>query len=515
MDPMDLDEQTPIPSTACGFYKLPAEILLQLAGYLSQEDLENLIKASPRSQSRKLNNLTFCSKTFAPWRRRWAIFSRAYSAALLEAQDSAQWTDAAPEVVPSVATTVSSAQVHRKGTVKKGEKEKHLEAVTQNIFEHYGFLPPNWAANAVLSPTSSRVRELKRYWPAGEALRFPDITERMVFDVIKGLFGADDARGYLCLKRLGCELPLLRKELEVATSAPVDLIKRIVPHHDVEAGGELLQCYMLITAYLMFTSLEPSQLRGAIMRATPVEKVEILSDDRHTALTEYFCFLGLWMDLWEAQKGMMRFPRDYTEPALAFTLQNRRVLCAALKVATGEMFALTKPVMGEASGGKLSQPSSATAPTGRRGTLAPSKRSHSLNMGSSSQPVTWRCGLQRSNSWGLDGFGSQTDEEAPETPTCTLTAEQRRVVDTELKPGELMKVRAYAGTGKTRCLVEYANLRPRKQFLYVAFNKSAEVDAKLKFGCNVTCMCLSSVGFWPRLTVSRQNRSCSRFQCDL
>ena len=75
-----------------------------------------------------------------------------------------------------------------------------------------------------------------------------------------------------------------------------------------------------------------------------------------------------------------------------------------------------------------------------------------------------------------------------EPPMSTLTEEQKSVVETDCEPGEVIKVRAYAGTGKTRSLVEYAKRRPRKRFLYVAFNKSAEIDAKAKFGPNVDCM---------------------------
>lgn len=60
-------------------------------------------------------------------------------------------------------------------------------------------------------------------------------------------------------------------------------------------------------------------------------------------------------------------------------------------------------------------------------------------------------------------------------------------MDTDLARGELLKVRAYAGTGKTRSLIEYAKQRPATKFLYVVFNKSAEIDAKIKFGPNVDC----------------------------
>ncbi|KAI5817859.1 P-loop containing nucleoside triphosphate hydrolase protein [Pyronema omphalodes] len=93
--------------------------------------------------------------------------------------------------------------------------------------------------------------------------------------------------------------------------------------------------------------------------------------------------------------------------------------------------------------------------------------------------------LDRSSSLGF----SQMSLDIPKgsDTTSKLTAEQLRVVNTDVSPGDLMKVCAYAGTGKTRCLVEYAKKRPHKKFLYIAYNKSLQLDAQAKFPPNVTC----------------------------
>jgi F-box protein 18 (helicase) len=66
----------------------------------------------------------------------------------------------------------------------------------------------------------------------------------------------------------------------------------------------------------------------------------------------------------------------------------------------------------------------------------------------------------------------------------TLTDEQEAVISKEVKPGEALKVIALAGTGKTSTLVEYANAHDHPM-LYLAFNKSVEIEAKEKFGPNV------------------------------
>ncbi|TKD45372.1 UvrD-helicase domain-containing protein [Azotobacter chroococcum] len=51
----------------------------------------------------------------------------------------------------------------------------------------------------------------------------------------------------------------------------------------------------------------------------------------------------------------------------------------------------------------------------------------------------------------------------------------------------ILKLIAFAGTGKTTTLVGYAQARPQARILYLCYNKSVEVAAKQKFPLNVTC----------------------------
>lgn len=51
----------------------------------------------------------------------------------------------------------------------------------------------------------------------------------------------------------------------------------------------------------------------------------------------------------------------------------------------------------------------------------------------------------------------------------------------------IVKLVAFAGTGKTTTLVGYAKARPQCRLLYLCYNKSVEVAAKQKFPPNVTC----------------------------
>ena len=54
--------------------------------------------------------------------------------------------------------------------------------------------------------------------------------------------------------------------------------------------------------------------------------------------------------------------------------------------------------------------------------------------------------------------------------------------------GEIKKIHAFAGTGKTTTLEAYAETRPGKKVLYLAFNKSVADEAKLRFPENTTTL---------------------------
>jgi F-box protein 18 (helicase) len=68
--------------------------------------------------------------------------------------------------------------------------------------------------------------------------------------------------------------------------------------------------------------------------------------------------------------------------------------------------------------------------------------------------------------------------------TSRLTHEQEAIVSTSLRPPQWMVVHAFAGSGKTTTLVEYAKRNPSKRFLYLAFNRAITEEAKTKFPAN-------------------------------
>jgi F-box DNA helicase 1 len=77
----------------------------------------------------------------------------------------------------------------------------------------------------------------------------------------------------------------------------------------------------------------------------------------------------------------------------------------------------------------------------------------------------------------------------------SLTPEQKSVVGCDLAPGEILKVLAFAGTGKTATLAAYAMARPRLRFLYLAFNKSVQTGAVKRFPANVTARTAHALAF--------------------
>lgn len=66
-----------------------------------------------------------------------------------------------------------------------------------------------------------------------------------------------------------------------------------------------------------------------------------------------------------------------------------------------------------------------------------------------------------------------------------LTDEQDAIAGSR---ASILKANAFAGTGKTTTLVEYARRRPNERLTYVAYNRSIKEDAKGKFGSNVRCV---------------------------
>jgi F-box protein 18 (helicase) len=65
------------------------------------------------------------------------------------------------------------------------------------------------------------------------------------------------------------------------------------------------------------------------------------------------------------------------------------------------------------------------------------------------------------------------------------TPEQEAIIESE---ANTLVVNAFAGTGKTTTLIDYARARPTKNFVYLAFNRSVKEEAVKRFPRNVRCV---------------------------
>ncbi|XP_073185002.1 F-box DNA helicase 1 isoform X4 [Lepidochelys kempii] len=76
-----------------------------------------------------------------------------------------------------------------------------------------------------------------------------------------------------------------------------------------------------------------------------------------------------------------------------------------------------------------------------------------------------------------------------------LTHEQQRILNHTILPGQVVKIMAFAGTGKTSTLIKYAEKFPHLSFLYVAFNKAIVENGKSVFPPNVMCKTFHSLAY--------------------
>ncbi|NWW90150.1 FBH1 helicase, partial [Rhynochetos jubatus] len=100
--------------------------------------------------------------------------------------------------------------------------------------------------------------------------------------------------------------------------------------------------------------------------------------------------------------------------------------------------------------------------------------------------------LMENSSVTMQTVGEETLANCPEVK---LTSEQQRILNHKIERGQLVKIMALAGTGKTSTLVRYAEKFADLKFLYVTFNKAVAERGKSVFPGNVTCKTFHSLAF--------------------
>ncbi|XP_076154729.1 F-box DNA helicase 1-like isoform X1 [Alosa pseudoharengus] len=83
--------------------------------------------------------------------------------------------------------------------------------------------------------------------------------------------------------------------------------------------------------------------------------------------------------------------------------------------------------------------------------------------------------------------------EADQDRENQMTPEQQQILNHNTEEDHVVKIMAFAGTGKTTTLVRYAEQMPSLRFLYVVFNKPAQMQAQRIFPDNVSCKTIHSL----------------------
>lgn len=91
----------------------------------------------------------------------------------------------------------------------------------------------------------------------------------------------------------------------------------------------------------------------------------------------------------------------------------------------------------------------------------------------------------------------ETNEQGNEREIMRASSEQIEIIRASqaLQRGQVMKIDACAGSGKTTTLVAVANANPQKRFLYLAFNRSIADKANQVFPENTRAMTMHSMAY--------------------
>lgn len=83
----------------------------------------------------------------------------------------------------------------------------------------------------------------------------------------------------------------------------------------------------------------------------------------------------------------------------------------------------------------------------------------------------------------------------PCRPPVVHTHEQMRIINHNIEPSHVVKIVAFAGTGKTTTLLQMCKQRPHQRFLLVVYNKSVEEHCSKIFPKNVTVKTAHAMAF--------------------
>lgn len=170
----------------------------------------------------------------------------------------------------------------------------------------------------------------------------------------------------------------------------------------IDPSERSFSVYRVLTAYLFYTSLTPQDIRSVLSTPSVIEGLSAIDD---SLIKEYFSFLLLYLEMCESDDDLrLKYPKTKKGLKEALIIQED----------LEDFFG---------------------------------RQSRRVLMGRLKDCLF----LYNSNG----GF-------APEKPVIHrsgLTGEQKEIVELDLNIGEVLKIKAFAGTGKTTVLTEYAKAR--------------------------------------------------------
>lgn len=365
---------------------------------------------------------------------------------------------------------VASGQVQARTAL-----EQELEELNQAIARDFGFLPACASRMRVdhgVMPSVPRGGEGSTgNSSAPPPILLPRIRLNMIFHALEHLSGT--GKRHLRLLSLLCPLSEIVKILN-KSYLQLELIQKFTPvslllQSSAPQGSvaETAAAYRIFTAYLLYTSLTPNDILVVLSEALfesgeGTYEIRAVRGEQEMALVEYFHFLRLFLAMYEYDEVLQS--RDVRGNDI-LSPQGRRILVGRLDAWIGGHFRPERPLL---------PPPPPPAPVPENNTVQnpssiPRRFERTALMGNGATPSGSRQGTfsRRTSSWSASRSSYSNSSPISSSPTGgqqnfpspSLTKEQQQIVKTDVRPGDLMKVRAYAGTGKTMSLTEYAKAR--------------------------------------------------------
>lgn len=376
-----------------------------------------------------------------------------------EAQDMALSAEFQPQ-----GDIIASGQVQVRTVL-----EQELEEASRYMARDLGLLP--FLTHAHVSagvgtvssgPAPQRGEEFGSSPANVSSILLPRITLEMVFCALEHL--SETKLRHLRLLPLLCPLSAMTYVL-TQRYPRLELIQKFIPvpllpQSSSPPGSiaETAAIYRILTAYLLCTDLTPNDILRVLSDASSIHgrDVSAVRGDQEIALVEYFHFLRLFLMMYEYDQTLRgEFPRNDL-----MSLQGRRILAGRLDIWIRGYFRPERPLP--------PPPALATLVTGHNMTqdscLGSAPTWNSLER---TVPVGYRppsSGSRQASSGTSHHINSSPLDHLPtaslqNAPALILTKEQEQIVKTDIISGDLIKIRAYAGTGKTMSLTEYAKAR--------------------------------------------------------